>query len=168
MASAPPPPPREADDGRLHGDVTSVCSIPAADYDILNQAARTYTGQAGWMFSVAERCASQQEQLVRPPEQQVASSLPKAQTKPSAIRRQKAIATSVQPGFAQSKQVFYVNGRPTVVYRLRHEGSQAEEDIPYLSSIFSPAPIVAVSGRSADLAPTVARRQAVWNAWEAV
>ena len=168
MASAPPPPPREADEGgRLHGDITSVCSIPAVDYDILNQAARTYTGQAGWMFSVAERYTSQQQELVRPREQQVEGSLPKARAKPSAIRHQKAIATSVQPGFAQSKQVFYVNGRPTVVYRLRHEGSQPEEDIPYLSSVFSPCPIMAVSGRSADLAPQVARRQAVWNAWEA-
>lgn len=75
------------------------------------------------------------------------------------------IAASVQPGFAQTKQVFYVNGRPVVVYRLRHEMAKEQEDVPYLSSILSPCPVMALTGRSASLAPQVDRREAVFSAW---
>jgi len=75
------------------------------------------------------------------------------------------IAASVQPGFAQTKQVFYVNGRPVVVYRLRHEQAKEEEDLPYLASILSPCPVLAIQGRSAGLSPQVDRRRAVFSAW---
>ena len=164
---APPPPPE--DEGKIfHGDLTGTLSLPVADYAIFHEGSRKYTGQGGWMQATVERYQAERSAAWEVVASQRHDQLPKQKVRPAAIRKSKAVMTAIQPGFAPTKQVFYVNGRPCIVYRLRHENSTDEEDIPYLSSIFAPCPIICLSGRSADLAPAVARRQAVWSAWEAL
>jgi len=168
QARPAPPPPPEDENKVFHGDATGTVSIPVADFAIFNEDSRKFTGAGGWMQGTVERYQAERSAAWEVVAAQRHDQLPKQMARPADIRKSKAVTTAIQPGLAQDKQVFYVNGRPCCVYRLQHEGSTDEENIPYLASIFAPCPIIALTGRSAGMEPPVARRQAVWNAWQAL
>ena len=130
-------------------------------------------GHQGWLETTATRWADQQQWFERVDREiqggssssSAAGLAPKRAAKPADIRRMRAAATSVQPGYVLLKHVYFCNGRPVMIIQLTHERATAEEQVPYLASVLSPAPVLEVLGRAAEADPQVQRRHAVWYGW---
>ena len=167
VMAGPPPPPRSAI-AALRGEKTAEQPFPWQEHEELSVELRHARGDAGWLESAAGRLQQRAEALSAT----IASSsgacgaCAKALATPAQIRRAKVPAASVQPGFGAGKHVFFVNGRPVMILKLTHELATDEEQVPYLASVLSPAPVLEVFGRAADCEPQVARRRAVWWGWQ--
>ena len=49
---------------------------------------------------------------------------------------------------------------------MTHENSTPEENLPYLSYVLRPVPVMTLFGRSADNVPKINRPDAVWYCWK--
>ena len=67
------------------------------------------------------------------------------------------------PGLA--RLCYFVLGRPVLLLQMGHPGMTREEKVPYLASVFAPAPVTLVLGRHADSHPACPRSRAVFHNW---
>jgi hypothetical protein len=115
------------------------------------------------MQTMSDRMTMQREWQSAAPV--AAGAAPKLMAAPAKMRRERAISLAFGPAFAASKYVYYVLGRPVVIFKVTHETPTEQEEIPYLASVFSPAVILEMVGKTAALPPEVDRKEAVWHCW---
>jgi hypothetical protein len=90
---APPSPP-EDENKVFHGDATGTVSIPVADFAIVNEDSRKFTGAGGWMQGTVERYQAERSAAWEVVAAQRHDQLPKQMARPAAIRKSKAVTTA--------------------------------------------------------------------------
>ena len=81
------------------------------------------------------------------------------------LRRHRQVTGSLLSGFEPQRHTMVVEGRPTQVLVLTHEGARAPEALPYLGAKWFPMPILNIFGRCARAEPAVHTHAAVWHGW---
>lgn len=138
--------------------------LPHWEVQELQPGIREAEGHASWLRPAAE---STSEALRRALSREEAEDPQRQQELPARVARQlhmdrDSIAVS-GPGLP--RLVHWVLGRPTLWFQLGHGGMQPEEKVPYLASVFAPAPVTLLLGRWALQTPTCPRNEAVWHNW---
>ena len=81
------------------------------------------------------------------------------------FRRHRLVTGSLLTGFEPQRHTMFVEGRPTQVLVLTHEGARAPVTLPYLGAKWFPMPILNLFGRSARADPAIHSHGACWYGW---
>ena len=81
------------------------------------------------------------------------------------FRRHRLVTGSLLTGFEPQRHTMLVEGRPTQVLVLTHEGAVAPVTLPYLGAKWFPMPILNLFGRSARADPAIHSHGACWYGW---
>ena len=122
---------------------------------------RAFVGAAGWLKGQAQsehrrRAASEAARPLTPEELQ---NLSPQEMRELRLRRD----TIAVAGPGMPKLMHFVLGRPVLLLQMGHPGMTQEEKVPYLASVFAPAPVTLVLGRLADSVPACPRNRAVFS-----
>ena len=168
-SGAPPPPPGPAPWGQATR-ATQVQPLGWWEYQETAADTRQFAGKGGWLEAAAARSQREREEATAAAELSAAArgrgAAPKALPKPKAVRELHAKKDLVQPALGEQRNIIFVRGRPVLMLQLSHPGATAEEKLPYLKSVLSPAHVLAVQGRFALSEPTCPRDRAVFHGWQ--
>jgi hypothetical protein len=163
------PPPAAVERRPLPGEKGSGRPIPYAIYASAAEEARPQTGKDNWLAFSAARVeppwVDGTGELSAPDARFRNWEQPPVSGHQRSVRMAREEALSVVPTLNAHRFVHFVQGRPVLIIKLSHRAAAPEERVPYLASIFAPAPVLEIEGRAADLPPACPRRQAVWWGW---
>ena len=125
---------------------------------------RRQVGAAGWHTHAAERDAELRRQAADRRRREDPASLRELPAKEARNLHIEAESLALAgPGL--TRLVHYVLGRPVLLLALGHPLMTDEEKVPYLGTVFHPAPVSTVLGRSRAQAPECPPHEVVFHNW---
>jgi len=166
-SKAPPPPPPYTGEGSAGSEHSAlpVFELPLhVELQRKQPGLRRQTGHGSWHTHAAERDAEQRRAALERRQREDPESL-RALTNKEARNLHIQAESLALAGPGLVRLVHYVLGRPVLLLALGHPKMTEEEKVPYLGTVFHPAPVATVMGRSRALEPQCPPHEVVFHNW---